>query len=334
VLHRRALIGVTAVAALALSACSDSSDGDTGPAPSAAADGAAFPVTIEHIWGETTIEERPERVVALGATDADPLLALGVVPVAVTPFTFYADTNGVGPWAQDLLEGAEPTVITGDVDVEAVAALEPDLIVGVSAGFDENVYEQLSQIAPTVVRPEDTVAYGVDRSTATRMIAEAVGEVDRGEELIAAADDAIADAIAEHPEFEGATGAVALYSGDRYYAYLPADARGRVLGEFGLVLPDAIAEQDTGESFFVDVSVERLDLLDADVLVVLTDESTLATVQSDPLLAQVPVAQRGGLIVNADDVRGAMSYNTVLSASYLAENLTPLLAEALAAQAG
>lgn len=328
--RRASLTAVLAVAALALSACGGSTDTGAGGS-TAAADDAAFPVTVEHIWGSTTVPARPERVVALGVTDSDPLLGMGVVPLAVTPFVFYADTNGVGPWAQDLLDGTEPEVFTGsEVDVEAVAALQPDLIVGVSAGFDEAVYEQLSAIAPTLVRPEGTVAYGVDRDAATRMIARAVGEVDRGEELIAAADQAFADAVAAHPEVEGATGVAALWSGGQYYAFLPADARGRALTELGLDLPAAITEQDTGDSFYVDVSAERLDLLDADVLLVLADPDSVATVEADPVLAQVPVVARGGMVVDAGDLRGAMSYNSVLSAPYLAENLTPLIAQALA----
>jgi iron complex transport system substrate-binding protein len=328
VTRRAALTAVLAATALALTACG----GSTPPASDApAADDAAFPVTIEHIWGDTTVSARPERVVALGVTDADPLLGLGVVPVGITPFTFYAGTRGVGPWAQDLLGDAEPEVLTGtEVDVEAVAALRPDLVVAVSAGFDETVYEQLSAIAPTLVRPADTVAYGVDRDTATRMIAQAVGEVDRGEELIATADQAFADAAAAHPEFAGATGVVALWSGGRYYAFLPVDARGRALRELGLELPAAVTDQATGDRFSVDVSAERLDLLDADVLVVLADPDSVATVESDAVLAQVPVVARGGMVVDAGDLRGAMSYNTVLSAPYLAENLSPLLAQALA----
>lgn len=329
--RRTALAALAAAVALTLSACGGSATDDDAAGATGGADD-AFPVTIEHIWGETTIDERPERVVALGVTDSDPLLALGVVPVAITPFVFYAETDGVGPWARDLIGDAEPEIFTSDeVDVEAVAALAPDLIVGVSAGFDETVYEQLSQIAPTVVRPEGTVAYGVDRDDATRMIAEAVGEVDRGEELIAAADQAFEDARAADPEFDGATGTAALYAGGVYYAFLPADARGRVLGELGLQLPDSITALDTGDSFFAELSAEQLGLLDGDVLVVLTDPESVATVEDDAVLAQVPVVAAGGLVVNADDVRGAMSYNTVLSAPYLAENLGPLLSAALAA---
>ena len=51
------------------------------------ADEGAFPVTIEHAYGETTVEQEPERVVALGWSDPDVVLSLGVVPVGASTVT-------------------------------------------------------------------------------------------------------------------------------------------------------------------------------------------------------------------------------------------------------
>ena len=322
------------VVLLPLSACGSE---DTAAEASGTADPAtdAFPVTIDHLWGSTTIEEEPERVVVLGVTDSDPVLALGTVPVAVQPYTFYSET-GVGPWAEDLLQGQQLEVIpsTGEVNVEQIAAYDPDLIVGVSAGFDEVVYEQLSQIAPTLVRPEGTRAYGVPRDEATRMIARALGQEEQAEELIAEADAAFAAAVAENPQFQGATATVMLPFSGVYGAYLPADARGQVMDELGFELPAPILAEDTGESFYVEVSQERLDLVDGDVLVVLTDDASRAVVEDDAVLQDLPVVRAGGLVLPDLDLRGAMTYNTVLSVPYAVEELTPLLREALAATAG
>lgn len=316
-----------------LAACGS---GDEEPAAAGSSSGGAsataFPVTVEHIWGETTIEEAPERVVALGVTDSDPLLALGVVPVAVQPFSFYAET-GVGPWAEEYLDGAELTVLdpTAEVSVEEVAALDPDLIVGISAGFDETVYEQLSQVAPTLVRPEGTAAYGVGRDDATRMIAQALGKEAEGEELIETANAAFDDAVAANPQFQGATGAVLLPFSGVYGAYLPADARGQIMDQLGFAVPEGILAEDTGESFYVELSTERLDLADGDVLVVLTDEASAPVVEADAVLQGLPVVTAGGLVLPDADLRGAMSYNTVLSAPFAVEQLSPLLVDALAA---
>ncbi len=42
------------------------------------------PVTIQHRFGQTTIPAPPTRVVSAGFTEQDDLLAVGVVPIAVT----------------------------------------------------------------------------------------------------------------------------------------------------------------------------------------------------------------------------------------------------------
>ncbi len=68
--------------ALALTGCSTgSTDDDSGSSSSTKAEADAFPVTIEHAFGETTIESEPTRVATLGWADQDHVLALGVVPV-------------------------------------------------------------------------------------------------------------------------------------------------------------------------------------------------------------------------------------------------------------
>lgn len=124
-----------------------------GPGDAQAAD-AAFPVTIDHKFGSTTIEAEPTRVVSVGFNEHDVLLALGVVPVGLRDW--YRDQpNGVWPWAQDELGGAEPEVLSSNsLTYEQIAALNPDLIVGVWSGMTDEEYELLSKLAPTVAQPE------------------------------------------------------------------------------------------------------------------------------------------------------------------------------------
>ncbi|UUZ61355.1 hypothetical protein [Nocardioides sp. B-3] len=81
-----------ALAAAALTACStgstnDDADTATEPTTNTSAEADAYPVTIEHAFGETTINEEPARVATLGWTDHDHALALGVVPVGATAIT-------------------------------------------------------------------------------------------------------------------------------------------------------------------------------------------------------------------------------------------------------
>lgn len=312
-----------------LTACS------TAPAPDGSGSGApapadgTFPVRIEHVFGVTEIPERPQRVVALGVTDADPVLALGVTPVATASYTFYEQTGGLGPWARDLVQGEPPVVLTGEPNLEQIAALAPDVILAVSAGIEQPVYDQLSAIAPVVARPPGTIAFGVPRDQQMRTIATALGQRERGEALVRQSDAAFAEAAAAHPEFRGKVGVTVLPFDGKYGAYTAADARGRFLSALGFVLPPAIAERDTG-SFYVELSAEQVGLLDGDVLVMLADEGAArAQVENDPVLQQVPVVAEGRMIIPDLDTRGAMTYNTVLSAPYALERLVPQLAAVL-----
>jgi iron complex transport system substrate-binding protein len=67
------------------------------------------------------------------------------------------------------------------------------------------------------------------------------------------------------------------------------------------------------------------------VLVMLADEGAAKQqVDSDPVLRQIPVVARGDMVVPDADTRGAMTYNSVLSAPYALERLVPQLAEKLA----
>jgi iron complex transport system substrate-binding protein len=342
-----ALIGLAALA-LATTACgSDDAAGDgdpattapttstdssasTAPAPTSGPAADAFPVTIEHLWGSTTIDAAPERVVTLGVTDADTVLELGVTPVALTGFAFF-DT-GLGPWATPLVEGEMPLLLTGEPNVEQIATLDPDLILAISAGFDEPIYEQLAAIAPTVVRPAGTAAYQVPRDEATRMIATALGQPGRGEELIAGADAQFTAAAAAHPEFAGRTGVVVLPYDGKYGAYTPRDARGRFMAELGFELPPAIAALDDGSNFFIELSQEQVGLLDADVLVMLADApDARAFVDGDQVLQQVPVVRDGRMVIPDTDTRGSITYNTPLSVPYAMDHLVPLIADALGA---
>lgn len=290
----------------------------------------AYPVTIEHLWGETTIEEAPERVVTLGVTDADVAIALGVEPIALTGFTFFE--TGLGPWATAELEGEPPQLLEGVPNIELIASLRPDVIIGVSAGFEEPVYDQLSAIAPTIVRPEGTNAYQVPRSDATRMISAALGRPAAGGRLAAAADDAYAAAVAANPDFAGKTAAVVLPYDGKYGVYTPRDTRGQALAQLGFVPPPALAALDDGTKFFLDVSQEQVALLDADVLVMLADAPAMrAFVDGDAVLQQVPVVRDGRMVVLDTDTRGALTYNSVLSVPFALERIVPPIAAALEA---
>src|SRR3954451_18908704 len=151
----RPVIPTLVVALLAATGCGGGGSSSGPPAPAAVS-----PATVTHEYGQTVVEEAPQRVVSLGYTDQDAILALGVVPVAIREFTGNKP-SATWDWAQDELQGQQPQVLpVGDVGTEAIAALRPDLIVGISAGLTQEQYDTYSKIAPTIAQPSGFVDYG------------------------------------------------------------------------------------------------------------------------------------------------------------------------------
>ena len=157
-LNRSAAATATlAVAAIALTGCASAAADNTDPAASS---GAGFPVTIEHAFGETVIESKPERVVTVAWSNQEVPLALGVVPVGMAEVAWGDDDgDGVLPWVEDKLEelDAETPVLfdeTDGIDFEAVADTQPDVILAAYSGLTQEEYDTLSKIAPVVAYPE------------------------------------------------------------------------------------------------------------------------------------------------------------------------------------
>src|SRR5918998_3590488 len=98
-----------ALFALALAGCGSDEETST---PSSAGESSAFPVTVEHKFGETTIEAEPKRIVVVGLREQDALLALGIVPVGTTEW-FGEHEGAIFPWAEKALGNAKkPAVLS------------------------------------------------------------------------------------------------------------------------------------------------------------------------------------------------------------------------------
>jgi iron complex transport system substrate-binding protein len=267
-----------AVAALALSGCS-ATDEDAG---SPAASSGAFPVTLEHAFGETTIETEPTRVVAWGWGSADDAIALGVVPVAI-PFQAYGgDDDGVLPWIAEALEeqGEDvPTVLSDSTEppYEEIAEAAPDVILAGYSGITEEQYELLSDIAPVVAYPDEP--WSTDWRDLIELTGTALGKSDEASTLLDDIDAAIAEKAAAHPEFEGKSIALTSDAGGVFYVYTDADPRVTFATELGFESAPSVAELANGESdFFYTLSYEQLDQLTSDVIVnfAATDEESNA----------------------------------------------------------
>ncbi|WP_018157315.1 ABC transporter substrate-binding protein [Demetria terragena] len=339
--RRSLLLGGSALSLAALSACrateenSGSATGNTSAQPTA---GDEFPVTIAHKFGETTITKRPERIVLVGLVEQDMLLALGIVPVAVTEWLMGAKDE-IYPWARPLLNGKPAPVVLSTADgiqIGKIAGLKPDLILGNYAGVTSAEYAKLSKIAPTVAQPKEFLDYGVSWDANALIVAKAVGQSAKGKKIVADTRKQIKDAAAAHPEFKGKSCAVtSAYEG--IYIYGPQDPRTRLMSDLGFVFPDKFKDIGGGKEFGGSISAERTREVDFQAAVWVSSEAEVnkatgglwkqTEASKKGRAVYIPYATKQGELTTTYSV--AFSFLTPLSIPYLLKSLVPQLAAAV-----
>lgn len=294
-----------------------------------------FPRTITHAYGETEIAEAPQRVATISWVNADVSLALGVVPVGMPRNSFGANAGGSTDWFDAELEavgGEMPTLYseTDGINTEAIAALEPDLILGAYSGMTAEEYETLSKIAPTIAMPEGDVAFGTAWQDSTRLIGEALGRSDAAEELIADVEGQIEQVATDTPGIRDTTfiyGTVDPDAAEKIYAFTDVDNRPRFLEQLGMVQAPVIAEASSGspDEFAVTWSPERADELASDILVTYAASPDVRrAIEADPLLGRIPAVEAGRMVVQTDEQQVlSISAASPLSLPWALENVVP-----------
>lgn len=314
------LLALAAAAALAVglagcaSAADDSSDDSNA---STGSSGESFPVTVEHAFGETVIDAKPERVATVAWANHEVPLALGIVPVGMSKATWGDDDNdGILPWVEEKLDelGGETPVLfdeTDGIDYEAVADTAPDVILAAYSGLTQEEYDTLSKIAPVVAYPE--VAWGTSVEDMIEMNSEALGLEKEGDALIEQLDADAEAALAEHPALKDAKvlfGYFDMSDLSKIGYYTAADTRPGYLHELGLPLPGIVEESADSDQFYLEVSAEEAQRFDdVDLFVTYGDESTVATLQADPLLSKIPAIAEGRIAILPDATPIAASAN-------------------------
>ncbi|QYO78224.1 ABC transporter substrate-binding protein [Devosia salina] len=270
-----------------------------GLAMAVAAQAQSFPVTITHAYGETTIPAKPQRIVTWGWAAQDAVIALGEVPVGIPHFSYGGDENGALAWTKEAVTALGedfPAILPEgfDAPVEAIAALQPDLIIAVYSGLAEEEYAVLNGIAPVVAFPES--AWSTPWQQTIIITGEAMGKKAEAEALVAELEQFMADETAKYPEVAGASfAAIAEYSGE-VAVYADLDSRVKFLVDAGLVSAPSVSELAQGESFYFSLSFETFEQLTADVLVSYfeTPEADAAFF-ANPVIALHPQVQQGAV---------------------------------------
>jgi iron complex transport system substrate-binding protein len=326
-IRRIAPVAAILAATSALAACGGDDAGAAAETSTANGAGASFPVTIEHKFGSTEITGAPERVVTVGYTEQDIVLALGVQPVGEREFLGgYAYKQR--PWAQDALGGAEPAIVAGEeIKFEAVAAQRPDLIIATHSGITEADYGRLSRIAPTVTQTDEHVDFGMPWQDQTLVTGRALGREDRARELVEQVEARFANARDEHPEFDDATAILAYGGPDGYGAYASADTRSRFFADLGFETPKRVDEL-AGDGFFVEFSQEQFRLMDQDVVIMFGKRDD---VMDNPVFKRLNAVREDRVIYIdlEDQFAGALGFSSALSLPFLLDEATPKLAAAV-----
>lgn len=334
-----------AAALLVMSGCSTGATGDSADeaagapaeAPAVGAQADAYPVTIEHAFGETTIEQEPARVATLGWTDQDHALALGVVPVGSVKLTWGGNDAGSSDWFDARLEevGGEAPVRYDDGDgipVAEVAKLTPDLILATNSGLTQEDYDKLSEVAPVVAYPD--APWVTPWRDSFGMVAEALGRTDAAEEILAATEQQIEDASQTYPQLEGTSFLFAALSTADLSSvgiYGDEDPRVEILEDFGLVVPEVVDEVVADDQFYGTISAEKADTLVSDLLITYAETDTDAeTFAQDKLVGRIPALKDGHVYAEADKSVGLSVTNpTPLSIPYIIDNVLPQVAAAV-----
>lgn len=262
----RLLVGLLIGASLLTAACGgDGRAADLEARPAAASTGTGWPVSITHKFGTATMTAPPNRVVALG--DEDAVYALDITPVGIST------TADQSPWLAGRVDTKATTLIdvSNGLNIEAVAALRPDVILGVNFFDMPKHYRALSAIAPTVAYEEEWG--GQSWQEQALVVGRAVGREASARDQIARTEAAIADTRAASPGLAGKTFTMSYVFAPNEIVTLRSkhDPSVRLFNELGLQLAQPvtglpqIAPDNPGGA----LSFEQIEKLDADLVLML-----------------------------------------------------------------
>jgi iron complex transport system substrate-binding protein len=245
-----------------LAGCSGGKGTDAGASNAGSTgQGADQSYVVKHAMGETKIPKTPERIVILTNEGTEALLALGIKPVGAVK-SWTGD-----PWYDHIkaeMEGVKNVGTESQPNIEEIAALKPDLIIGNKMRI-EKVYDQLSQIAPTVYSTELRGEW----KNNFKLYAEAVNKKAEGEKVLADFDKRVEDLKSKAGDKLKQTVSLVRFLASTARIYYNDTFAGIIFKQIGIARPE---KQDL-DKFADDVTKERIPDMDADYLFYFTYET-------------------------------------------------------------
>lgn len=244
---------------------------------------------IQHRLGETCIPLQPQRIIALDVPAIlDPLLALDVKPVGA-----LVDLWGGGRYfpavLPELVAGIESVGLEGTPSLEKIVALKPDLIL--LADNTEQVYQQLSAIAPTVLI--DVWRDRIPMKENFLYIAQLVGKEEKAEEVLNQYHKRVEDFREQLGDKLQDMEISVIYHYSNQFGIPAKDAYCfQVMKDIGLPIKSVFLEQEEWTGF----SVEVIDQYDADILFISEDadeDGSAADLSQEPLILSLESVKNG-----------------------------------------
>ncbi|HWO77125.1 MAG TPA: iron-siderophore ABC transporter substrate-binding protein [Bacillus sp. (in: firmicutes)] len=268
--------------------------------------------TVEHSMGVAEIPDTPEKIVVLTNEGTEALLAMGIKPVGAVQ-SWLGD-----PWYEHIAEDMEGVEVVGtesEVNLEAVAALEPDLIIGTKLRQEE-IYEQLNAIAPTVL--SETLRGNWQENF--KLYAEAVNQTDIGQQVLDEYNQRIEDLRAQLGDQLNKKISVVRFMAGDVRIYHKDSFSGVIFDQLGFARAEG---QDVNDFAETNVTKERIPAMDGDVLFYFTyetgdGEATKLEEEwvNDPLFQQLHAVKSGNAHRVSDAVwntaGGVIAANLVL----------------------
>lgn len=218
--------------------------------------------TVKHAMGETTIKGTPERIVMLTNQGTETLMALGVKPVGAVGST--VDPTQFYDFTKSFLEGTKSVGTEGQPNLEAIAALKPDLILGMKFRH-EKIYQQLTAIAPTVFVDEPRGDWKENFS----LFSEAVNKKAEGEKVLADWNKRVEEFKTKAGDKLNTKVSVVRFMPGKVRIYYKNTFTGAIFKDLGLARP---ASQDK-DDFAAEVTKERIPEMDGDIMFYFTYET-------------------------------------------------------------
>lgn len=324
------LLGLALIAATA-TACGS---GDSGPDATdhlPAGEGkTSYPVDLDTEYGTTTLEERPEKIVAYGGLGPELALSLGITPVASSDwekFSPFLSEHG----ADDIGTILEP--VDKNVPIESISAEDPDLIVVNTT--EQKEFDQLSEVAPVLAYGYSWGPGGADWQQQLADLAEATDLQDKAAEVEKTHDAAIQTVRDEHPEYADHSANFISDKGGSVYA----ESFGGSPGEEFFTRLGFRPWENAGEfpSASEKVSGERFGDLGADVMFIYDPAGGLPTLSQSAAYRNLPAVKNDlafDLVSSDTDpfpmvLAVGLRSPAPLTDAWLAENVSDLLGDRL-----